>query len=332
MGPQEIYDRCMQGSLRKLVKGGLVYQYAINPYFVWCEANAPRSEKDPESPYMTLIFENGRVHEQEVCDLQFPGGVALDPTLYEQAFRQTLEALFQGEKYIKNGIVYFLPEGYVAVPDILEKKQGPSLLGDFHYEVIEVKSSRQIRTEHILQGAYYTFIMGIIQGVTPEAFSLVDGKKNREYFSYKEYEPLLQETIRSIKDIYQGKEVPPSKLNWPWSSYSLKKLLEQQHISLIPNLYQSHRQLLEQAGVNSLQDFFSLHALGVTGIHPQAMERYKRTAKAFLQHRHAFLEKPFLPEKPVEIFLDFEGVEELRLNGHKVSCDYLIGVLLREDG
>ena len=35
MGPQEIYDRCMQGSLRRLVKGGLIYQYAINPFFVW---------------------------------------------------------------------------------------------------------------------------------------------------------------------------------------------------------------------------------------------------------------------------------------------------------
>lgn len=332
MGPEDIFKKCMHGSLNRLVKGGLVYQYFRSPFFVWCNAFGLKEEKDPESAYMNMIFEYGRNHEDEVCDEIYPGGISIDPTLHEKAFVQALEGLFAGEKYIKNGIFYFLPESLVAVPDVLELKPGPSLFGDFHYEVVEIKSSGQIREEHIMQAAYYNYIISIIQGMTPEKFVLVNGQKEKTEFLYSDYEKKVIDTIREIKEIFKGKQPIPERVGWPWESFSLKKLKEMKSISLVPNLYSSHKKLLHNAGVQTLDDFFNLNILRVDGMRSETLEKYRKSAKAILQGKHSFIEKPFLPEGKTEIFMDFEGVQCVRFNGKKVSGDYLIGMLVREDG
>lgn len=331
MSPTELFDKCMKGSLRHLVKGGLVYQYIRNPFFVWCEAFAPKEEKDPESAYMNMIFENGRNHETEVLEEMFPGGIDIDPTLHDKAFAQTLDGLFGGEQFIKNGILYYLPLQFVAVPDVLEKKEGSSLWGEWHYEVIEIKSSKQIREEQIMQAAYYNHLIGIIQGYTPATFTMIGGQKEKQKINYSDYENKVKETIREMKEIFKGRKPPIERIGWPWQEYSLKQLKERKAISLIPSLPSTHKEILLQNGVSTLEDFFSLNILGVE-IPFDTMEKYRRFAKAFLQGKHSFLDKPFLPEGKIEIFMDFEGVEQMRINGKKISGDYLIGVVVRENG
>jgi len=332
MEVQEIYEKCMKGSLQNLIKGGLVYKYFRSPFFVWCEAFAPEEERDPKSAFIEMIFENGRNHEDEVCREMFPGGISIDPTLHEKAFIQSLEGFFRGEKYVKNGILYFLPEGFVAVPDVLEKKEGSSVFGNWHYEVVEIKSSKQIREEHIMQAAYYNHIMGIIQGFTPEKFCMIGRQKEREMFDYSEYEKKVKKTMQDIREIFRGKQPEAEKIGWPWENFSIKKLKESGAISLIPNLYSFHREVLAESGIKTLDDFLSPSAPEITGIKPGALDKYRRHARAILQGKHSFLEKPFLPEGRVEIFMDFEGVEQAVINRKKISGDYLIGALVRENG
>lgn len=332
MDTEAVYKRAMKGSLRQLVKGGLVYKYWINPYAVWCEAHAPAEEKDPESPYMELIFSQGRNHEDEVSNEHYPGGLSIDPTLHEIAFRQTLDAMAAGEDFIFNGILYYLPEKLVAVPDVLVKKPRQSKLGDWYYEVVEIKSSAQIRDEHIMQAAYYTYMLQFFQGMVSDSFVMIDGKKEHTSLKYKDYSDRVLETIREIKNIYAGKAIAPAKVGWPWTSFSLKRLKEQKDISLIPYLHSTHKTALRDVGINSLQDFFSLNILSVAAIAPDTLERYRLAAKSIMQGKHIFLEKPFLPEGKTEIFLDFEGVNNLPINGKRVTCDYLIGLLVRENG
>ncbi len=332
MGPEDVYGKYMQGSLKNLVKGGLVYKYFINPFFVWCEAFAPREEMDPKSAYMEMILRNGRDHEDEVCRELYPGGVSLDPTLHEKAFMQSLDAMFSGEKYVKNGIFYNLPESFVAVPDILVKEPGASIFGEWHYEIVEVKSSKQIRNEHVMQAAYYNHVISLLQGFTPKKFFLVDGQKSIQEFRYSEYREKVIGVIGDIKNIYAGRKPPAEKLGWPWESFSVRMLKEAKSISLIPGLYSFHRQALQEKGIRTLEDFFSLNILDVNGIGQETLDRYRKSAKALLKGSHMFLDKPRLPEGKTEIFMDFEGVEQARFGDKKISGDYLIGMVVREDG
>lgn len=322
----------MKGSIRQLVKGGLIYQYFKNPFLVWCNAHAPKEEKDPESAYISMILENGRNHEDDVCKEFYPGGVDIDPTLHGKAFMQSLEAMARGEPFVKNGIIYNLPRRYVAVPDVLVKKPGSSVFGDWYYDVVEIKSSKQIREEHVMQAAYYTHVMGLLQGTTPETFVMIDGQKTQTTLEYKDYKDKVGETVQEILDIYAGKKIPAARVDWPWKNYSLKMLRRQKAISLIPNLFPSHRDILEQSGIQTLEDFFSLNIMHVQGINGNTLERYRLSAKALMQGKHSFLDKPYLPEGRVELFLDFEGVEQVSVKGEKISGDYLIGVLVREQG
>jgi len=327
-----LMQQFMNGSHRRLVKGGLFYKYFQSPFFVWCDTFAPKEEKDPDSAYMMMILENGRIHEDVVCEEQFSGGLTLDPTLYEVTFKDALEGMFAGEQFIKNGIFYNLPGRQVAVPDVLVKRPGRSVWGDWHYEVVEIKSSKQIREEHIMQAAYYNYLIGGLQGFTPETFVMIDGQKESSTFQYADYKDKVLKTITDIKNIFAGFEPPVEKLNWPWHDYSLKRLREQKGVGLIPGLPARHRELLEASGIRTLDNFFSLNILSVTGIMPPTLERYRQFAKVFLQGKHMFREKPFLPEGKVEVFLDFEGVDGMRIKGNVLSGDYLIGAVVRGVG
>jgi len=331
MNPETMFAECMKGTIRDMVKGGLIYQYMINPFSVWCQKFAPNDERDPESAYMNLIFQHGRDHEDEVSEEQFPGATIIDPTKHDAAFKETLEALFRGDQYISNGILYYLPEKFVAVPDVMVKRPGKSVFGDWHYEIVEVKSSKQIRPEHILQACYYNHLIGMLQKFTPKEVIMIGGSKEQEHCLFEDYRARLFEVIAGIRSIFEGKSVAPSKAGWPWSSYSLKRLDELKSISLIPSLYSGHREILESAGIDTLEDFFTLNILKVHGISPQTLERYRLSAKAILQGKHVFINKPFLPEKETELFMDFEGVDSVHVNGKKITGDYLIGVLARED-
>jgi len=332
MNIEQLFEKCMKGGLRKMIKGGLVYKYFINPFFVWCDAHAPKEEMDPESPYMNLIFKKGRDHEDDVCREMYPGGVDIDPTKHGEAFKESLAAMASGEKYVKNGIFYYLPKRMVAVPDVLVKREGKSDFGDYFYEVVEIKSSAQIRTEHIMQAAYYTYMMGIIQGFTPERFFMVDGAKKVTEHNYVDYKDKVIDTNQEIINILEGRAVPPSKVGWPWTSFSIKKLKEMKHISLIPNMHSTHKEALLEAGVNTLEDFFTLNILAAGKIRPETMERYRLCAKSIIQGKHIFLDKPFLPEGKTEIFMDFEGVNDMKIRDERITCDYLIGALVRKNG
>jgi uncharacterized protein len=333
MGPELVFNKFMQGGIsRNLVKGGTIYLYMRSPFLVWCERFAPREEKDPHSDYMELIMENGRVFEDTFCEDSYPEAVQIDPRKHEAAFKEVLEAFFRGEKFIKNAILYNLPEGMVASPDVLVRTEGKSIFGDHHYEVIEIKSSKNIRKEHIMQAAFYNYIIGKMQGLTPEKFYLINGLCEKTSYDFSAYSEQLERVVDSIRSIYRDKEAMPEKVGWPWQEFSMKKLMEKKDISIIPNMFSAHAKTLRNNNINNINDFNIVDIEGIAGIDHPTLHRYKLFSKAFTEGRHFFLEKPFLPEAKTEIFMDFEGIENMKLRDKHLSGDYLIGMLVREGG
>ncbi|KFI21110.1 hypothetical protein, partial [Nitrosococcus oceani] len=107
--------------------------------------------------------------------------------------------------------------------DVLEKsKSNGSIFGKYHYTIKEIKLAKNIREDHVIQGAFYNYMLGKIQGVTPKTFHLIHRDGEEIAYQYSEYEELLLESIEGTRKILIKKEhVSPTfgSCGFPWERY-----------------------------------------------------------------------------------------------------------------
>ncbi|MDA9373046.1 TM0106 family RecB-like putative nuclease [Pelagibacterales bacterium] len=79
----------------------------------------------------------------------------------------------------------------IGFPDFLKKVATPSNFGDYSYEVIDIKRSKEPKQENITQLLLYTFLLSEIQGTLPENIIVINGKSHKE-------------NIFKVSDFYQA--------------------------------------------------------------------------------------------------------------------------------
>jgi len=94
-------------------------------------------------------------------------GIGTDQTLVDQ----TIAAMRAGAQIIFQGA--FRSEGWVGRTDILKRVETPSNLGDWSYEVIDTKLSRETKGGTVLQLSLYSDLVASVQGQVPERMHVV---------------------------------------------------------------------------------------------------------------------------------------------------------------
>jgi len=152
------------------ITGSTVYSYFLNKcgYKLWLEWFGDPAEKVElaENEDIKLLMDYGNEHEGKIIDgirAQAPCAVpSYVESDYDEGGQATLELMKQSVPYIYQGVL--CQEGGIAemieekkrqfpglkiisfyrgIPDILEKREGRSRLGDYHYIVGDIKSSRK---------------------------------------------------------------------------------------------------------------------------------------------------------------------------------------------
>lgn len=331
---EELLSKCLAGKRREksTITGGTVMRYCINPFLVWCDAFAPVEAKDPQSRYTHLLFERGFEHERKVLAHLFSDAVPIKVPS-EGGFRAALEACFKGARSIAQAPLFFLGEDLHGVADVLVRDDcAPSVFGDYHYTIREIKSAKNIKREYILQGAFYNFVLGKIQGFTPKTFTLINRDEVEFVYEFRRYEGELVEILRGIREVLGGKEISPSakSCKWPWESYCMKRAIEADDVSIVPNVGSAVKKKLNAAGVKSAKDLAKFK--GEIDIPPATFKKIQLSAKAWVEKKPVIISKPKLQQSDIEIFLDFEGTDELETAEGLTKVDYLIGLLIREKG
>ena len=125
----------------------------------------------------------------------YPG---VEPARYEtreDGFMTVLRSMADGIGALVEPPLFWLPEGMMGDPDILEKQDGRSAFGGHHYVAREIKLTRNIKKPHILQAALYALMLGHIQRRTSESFRITDGDRFTKEYQYAEYEGVLVESV-----------------------------------------------------------------------------------------------------------------------------------------
>jgi len=136
------------------------------------EIAKPHIWKDSQ---LEILWERGSVHEQNyIGHLQSLGleVVKIDGIdITDEAVKQTMEAMQNGEKIIAQGAFSF--EGWCGRTDILRRIEIPSSLGNWSYEVIDTKLARETKGGTILQLCLYSDLLAQVQGLLPEFMYVV---------------------------------------------------------------------------------------------------------------------------------------------------------------
>ncbi|MCH7620814.1 MAG: TM0106 family RecB-like putative nuclease [Chloroflexi bacterium] len=344
MNVQELYDDLTRDAGLKLISATSVERFIRAPINFWCEVNAPTEEKEPLDPYRQRLFSQGNAYQNQVIQESYPGTVQVPFLNEDEGLRRTLELMAQGASAISNMPLLSRPDGVAGRPDVLvrDDTQG-SNLGNFGYQVVEIKAVRKITRGHILQAAMYNRLLGRVLGHESPEFYLLNLEGTMQTVQMAEVAAELDWALDEMRQILAGKPVEPcyGGADWPWTDYVNQQAIAARDVSLVPGLGESKRKAFASAGYTTVETLAGAKPEALTsikGVGAINAGRFLTSAQAICQDRPVPRSTEWrLPQCTVEVFLDLEGADsglDSEGPGREGTgwVNYLIGNVIRWPG
>lgn len=280
------------------ITGTHVYSYAKCPRLAALDLHLPRSERRPPTEWEEFAAQRGR--DFEAAFVRHLGVVA--PEYPDRDFAAgaaaTLGLLRRGVPWIHQAVL--LADDALGLPDLLRCVPGASALGDWHYEVLDVKTSGRPRGEQILQVVHYSALLAGVQGRPPEHAALIlkDGREER--FAIADYAAAYADVLAELRRLRADPTLARPFLHAGCSGCyhderCLAELTAAGDLSLVQGMSHGARAILEAVGCRSVQDLAAFHPEGARArghLEPALIRRLRRGAQAHLAGRMLVEERP----------------------------------------
>lgn len=282
---------CTTSGTSHRISGSDISLCVTSPFSLYCKYHVDYAERDPRDVSQAIFSEYGHSHEAKLMQDRYikksedkPTDDAHNHTTIRahrpvrprmgrawrvqdpveraaqldqaraRAFGKTLLLMRRGEESLLEPQLCFLPQGMHGAPDILEKRQGESGLGQFHYVVKEIKSSKKIRRKHVLQTAFYNLMLGHIQGYTPAEFYILNAYGEDTVYAYDDYKDEIDKVIEEVTRIKDGYKPPVAygRGIFPWINYTDKTAISNDDLSIITGMEGRDRRILEDMGISTV--------------------------------------------------------------------------------
>ncbi|MFH1078087.1 MAG: TM0106 family RecB-like putative nuclease [Patescibacteria group bacterium] len=305
------------------------------PYFDRFADDTEKALKREVTEGERHLWEHGLQHEKEVVAKLFAGtDVEQIPQTKdaEADSAATLERMKAGVPLIYQGT---LTDGdWTGRPDLLERRDGESALGSWHYVPVDVKSTHALEKYQKFQLMFYATLLERIQKRFPATPEIIDAHGERQPFQASEMLKEFEETVVDLERIRAG-EIPEPVLRkscfdvGPWGRACERLATSTDDIAQLYNVNVPKLRALRDLGVRTVADAAEMDPAALAGTMPgltlHGLEVVKLQARA-LKDRQVFVrESVALPTAPLEIHFDIES-------DPPNDTDYLYGFLLRQDG
>ena len=319
--------------------------YAESEFASWMdrrEKEAPgRFQKDPVDEMQKLLQAKGQSHEKNVLDaFQMKGLKILD--LSGKPPEDTIKALSSGADVIYQAT---MSRGqFSGIADFLIRVPGPSMLGDFHYEVWDSKLARKAKAYFLIQLCAYADMLEASQGRRPQRIGIILGDDKRESLrtnDYYFYYETLKASFLSYQACFDSASPPDPALSRSygrWTEVANKILLERDSISQVARVTRTQIKRLAAAGVHTMRELSARKVANVKGIAPEVLQRLGRQARLQISSESKAIPDfellegagnslgHFPPSSPGDIYFDMEGFPLA-----KEGLEYLWGYVYLED-
>jgi uncharacterized protein len=175
--------------------------------------------------------------------------------------------------------------GFVGYADFLERVDGESALGAFHYEVLDTKLARSPRPDFLVQLCAYAEMVEAIQRRRPGSVSVVLGTGERRrfrtddfYFAYLAVKGAFLEFMEAFDP--ERRPVPdPKDDHGRWTSVVEDWVVATDHLSRVANVTRGQIRKLEAAGIRTSEALASSRARRVTGLADAVFDRLRTQAR-----------------------------------------------------
>lgn len=304
-------------------------------------------------PLLEILWARGQQHEADFVDHLKAAGMdvclieGIDVT--DAAVAETVSAMQAGREIIVQGALAL--HRWVGRADILKRVPRASNLGDWSYEAVDTKLSRDTKGGTVLQLALYSEMVAGVQGVTPEFMHVVQPWTDfvPQTFRFTNFGAFY----RRVKERFESTLVDGAPETYPeptshcdictWRNTCDQRRRADDHLSLVAGISKIQTTELVNHGVATLaalaQMPLPLQWKPERGS-AQAISRLREQARLQLAARETgLLTAELLPYEPGyglshlpepsegDIFLDFEGDPFVGEKG----LEYLLGYHFAEE-
>ncbi len=301
------------------------YQYIKCPNWVYFDLHSDQPR--PHHPLMLQLIDDGMIESRQrdvISDrVDIAEVTAEDPDV---AFNQTLGFMREGRQTIYHGVL--VDQHWVGHPDVLEKVEGKSNLGNYYYIAADIKRSRYLKDEFKFQGCFYAELLELIQGVRPvKGYTISPDKEIFEYL-IEDFESQFHLTLTEIEKIVAGKKpahfVTTGCKQSPWFSECRSESEACDDLSLLNRVWREEVAALQECQVKTISELAKIPLAElerrVPNVSVSRLEIMHDQAVAIKKGVHIIRKSVDLEEDEIELYFDIES-DPLR------DFDYLLGVL-----
>ena len=262
-----LLDRATSGERihrRSRFSPSLVDKVLRDPFWIWCQFHAPKSEAVNEvGRYEQMRYRRGAEHEDAWVAAHYPDALAIRPDFGHEALVRTLRAMLEGVPAIHQPQLWDLGRDVYGRGDLLVRDDShASDLGPYHYRVIEIKRARKLRDGFALQAALYNRTVGAIQGYTPShvTVALRDEVQRLEVAGFGDRIDEAASRWAGLRDgpVEQPEtRRPPDVTDSPWRVYGNRLVQGRRDLVLLAGVKAPERAKLRAAGIRRVDDLWS---------------------------------------------------------------------------
>jgi uncharacterized protein len=236
--------------------------------------------------------------------------------------------------------------------DFLLRVDGPSDLGDWHYEVADTKLARSVKGSALLQVCVYSDRLTTVQGRAPVNIHVVTGDSITHTLRLDDFAAFYRAVRKRFEaNVFgPGGPTPDGRDTYPdpvdhcrvcvWFPSCMTRRRTDDHPSIVAGMTRAATERLQEAGVPTRRVLAELDpAAIIPDLNPRTLDRLRRQARIQIEgeDRHELLyeliepvpDEPgrglaLLPEpSPLDLFFDIEADPWIENGG----LEYLLGVV-----
>lgn len=290
------------------------YHYLQCPHWPYWDRFGDRKDRRPLTEAQEERMGDGLEHEKRVLKEEFGGFREVRIASQENGFKRTLELMREGAAVIYQG--WLVDGDRVGRPDILERRDGKSVFGDWYYVPMDVKRAHELKKEHKAQLTFYCVLLEKIQGRFPAEPAIINADHDRLPFKAEEFLKEFGELTNALERI-RGGEIPDPVFRKtcvdtsPWGDACFRLAKERNDIALLFNVDVKKLKALRNLGVRTVDDAAELDPSELEGKAPgltlRALQSVQRQAQS-LRDEKVIIKKPFVQKGDgLEIHFDIES-------------------------
>jgi len=263
---EELYQKLSNGRLpddKQDFRASKTYSLLQDAFGIWCDHHVPHSEAVEEcTRYDHLRSQKDRCVKDGWLLKEFPDLVRMEKANPQDSFKAALTAMLAGAKAIANPYLWDLTQNIHGRANLLIRNDSaPSLLGPYHYELMQFKQALELKEHYILQAVLLNRILGAIQGIEPESVK-VRLRSEERVINAPAWKERLDKQLLRWANIVSGELVPdparpPNAASTPWRVFANKWVYERKDLLLIAGSGWDMRAKLRDAGIKNTDDVVS---------------------------------------------------------------------------